>query len=389
MELDESYEGREHSAAKHELLKGYLEKLLYIVGVSGIKEITYVDCFSGPWGDASGDLHGTSIAISLDIINRVHEGLVANNMISDIKFRAIFVEENKGRYSELRAYLDHNCPSYVECHALHGDYSKLQGEILRKCGNGFSFFFIDPEGWTDVSLPRLSQLLQRPNSEYLITFMYDFLNRFIPKDQLREPVSRLLGEIDDEFLSELQDMDPKQREKVVVRRYRSQLMSFMGDEAGHHRSRSFHATILNKDKNKTIYHMVYLTRHPKGIVEFSKISKDVAIFQQRIRFERNDKATGQLSLIAAEDEDFQNEIAADIEGVKNFWLAHLTNRPQPYTESDLADWPEKTGWLEYDFQQAFNVLRKEKQVENLDDTANRRRKRFVHFEKSDRLRKCS
>jgi len=387
MELDESYEGREHSAVKHELLKGYLEKLLYIVGISGVKEITYVDCFSGPWGDESDDLHGTSIAISLDIIKRVHEGLAANNRIYDITFRAIFVEENKVRHSELREYLDNNCPSYVEYHALHGDYSKLQGEILRKCGNGFTFFFIDPKGWTDVGLPRLSKLLQRNNSEYLITFMYDFLNRFIPKEQLREQVSQLLGEIDDGFLSELQDMDPKQREEVVVRRYRRQLMSVMGNEAGR-RSRSFHATILNKDKKKTIYHMVYLTRHPKGIVEFSKISKDVAIFQQRVRFEKNDRATGQLSLIAAEDEDFQGEIAADIEDVKSFWLAHLTNRPQPYTESDLADWLEETGWLEDDFQRAFNVLRKEGQIENLDDTPNRRWKRFVHFEKNERLRKC-
>ena len=37
MELDESYEGREHSAVKHAFLKGCLEKLLYIVGVSGVK----------------------------------------------------------------------------------------------------------------------------------------------------------------------------------------------------------------------------------------------------------------------------------------------------------------------------------------------------------------
>jgi len=68
MEIDKYYEGREHSAIKHELLRGYLEKLLFIIGISGVREITYVDCFAGPWGDESENLAGTSIAISLDKI---------------------------------------------------------------------------------------------------------------------------------------------------------------------------------------------------------------------------------------------------------------------------------------------------------------------------------
>ncbi len=49
MGLDESYEGREHSKVKHEPLRGYLEKLLFIIGVSGVKEIAYVNCFAGLW----------------------------------------------------------------------------------------------------------------------------------------------------------------------------------------------------------------------------------------------------------------------------------------------------------------------------------------------------
>lgn len=75
MEIDKTYKGREHSYIKHELLKGYLEKLLFIISISGVKEITCVDCFAGPWGDESEDLAGTSIAISLDKIKLVRKGL--------------------------------------------------------------------------------------------------------------------------------------------------------------------------------------------------------------------------------------------------------------------------------------------------------------------------
>jgi hypothetical protein len=216
--------------------------------------------------------------------------------------------------------------------------------------------------------------------------MYDFLNRFVNKEELRDQMRAMLGDVDDAFLAELHDKAPKQREYAVVRRYREHLKSVFGNES-HQRSWAYHATVLNKDKDKTIYHMVYLTRHPKGMVEFSRISRKVAIFQHRVRYEKHERLTGQIPLIAAEDDDFQVEIAADIEVVKTYWLAHLSSQPKVYNQTDLADWLEETGWLEYDFQQAFKALKKDKKVENLDDGTNRRREHFVHFDKNERLRK--
>ncbi|WP_457670841.1 three-Cys-motif partner protein TcmP [Thiolapillus sp.] len=389
MEIDKSYDGREHSLIKHELLGSYLEKLLYIVGGSGEKEITYVDCFSGPWADDSDDLHGTSIAISLDIIKRVREGLAAkNNNIYDIKFRAVYVEENKSRFRKLKGYLEGNCPSFIEHHELSGDYSDLQDDILNVCGKGFAFFFVDPKGWKDVGVPRLSKLLRRSRSEFLITFMYDFMNRFLKLEDLRDPVQSMLGKVDQEFLSELQNKTPKEREDAVVRRYREHLKSVFGGEANK-KSWTYHATVLNKDKNRTVYHMVYLTRHPKGIVVFSRESHQVAIFQHRVRYEKQNRITGQMPLFVPEDDDFQGEVAANIEDVKTYWLDHLSSAPAAYGQAELADWLEETGWLEYDFQRAFNELRKEGQVENLDDKSNQRTKRFVHFDKNERLRKLA
>jgi len=145
---------------------------------------------------------------------------------------------------------------------------------------------------------------------------------------------------------------------------------------------------MNKDKNKTIYHMIYLTHHPKGIIEFSRMSEKIELFQRRARYERHNKLTGQMNLIPIEDSDFRDQFAADIEDVKQFWLDHLSGDPKPYTEADLADWLEETGWLESDFQQAFNDLKSGRQVENIDDTSNRRKKWFVHFDKSEQLRRC-
>jgi len=343
-----------------------------------------VDCFAGPWGDESEDLAGTSIAISLDEIKLVKEGL-ASHKIEDTTYRAIYVEAQRKRHKKLKSYLDEKCPADIEYYALHGDYAALQDDILSRC-KGFTFFFIDPKGWTDVGMTKLSKLLQRPNSEFLITFMYDFLNRFVGLDDLREQVSQLLGDIDEKWISDLESMEPKEREDAVVGRYRTQLVSTMGG-SGANTPRSFPATVLNKDKNKTIYHMVYLTRHPKGIVEFSRISEKVAVFQRRVRYERREKHTGQMNLIPVVDSDLRDQFAADIEDVKQFWMDHLSSKPTPYNETDLADWLEQTGWLESDLQAAFMELVEEGKVENI-DMQRKRRTRSVHFDKGEHLRRC-
>ena len=192
MEINEDYEGREHSQIKHELLKGYLEKLLFIKGVKGTKELTYVDCFAGHWGDESDNRRATSIAISINMLQKVRESLAVKHKVYDIKFRAIYVEKIQNRYQELKEYLDSSCPSYIEHHALYGDYAEKHDEILALCGNSFTFFFVDPKQWSPVGIPKLAKLLARKNSEFLITFMYDFLNRFLKKRELREQVCSLL-----------------------------------------------------------------------------------------------------------------------------------------------------------------------------------------------------
>lgn len=92
MEIEPSYLGREHSLVKHELLKGYLETLLCIVGVSGVREFAYVDCFAGPWGDETDSLSGTSIASSLEILGKVRKTLAEQHNIHGTKFQAIYIE---------------------------------------------------------------------------------------------------------------------------------------------------------------------------------------------------------------------------------------------------------------------------------------------------------
>ena len=389
MEIDPAYEGREHSLVKHELLKGYLETLLCIVGISGVKEFTYVDCFAGPWGDESDSLSGTSIAISLDILASVRKTLADVHNIHGAIFRAIYVEKSKRKHKRLTGYLQNNCPDGIEWHALHGDYSEKQDEILRLCGDkSFAFFFIDPKGWLDVGIPKLTKLLQRPKSEFLITFMYDFLNRAIGMSDFCAQVSQMLGDLSEQNYQEMDRLSAQERADWVVRKYREQLKTAMGPD-GKLPLRTFHADVLHKDKNRVLYHLVYLTRHHKGIVKFAEASEKVDFLQKVMRIQKKLDASNQKELFSAEEQVAHQDFArTNLDDVKAYWLVQLKEHPIKYDEIRLADMLEETGWLTRDFQDAFRELLAEKKVENLDGSA-RRTKHPIHFEKGEQLRRLT
>jgi three-Cys-motif partner protein len=384
MEIEETYKGREHSLIKHELLKGYLEKLLFIKGVKGAKELTYVDCFAGPWGDESDDLHATSIAISLGILKKVRDGLAAHGKY--VSMNAIYVEKSPESFELLKSYLESNCPSGVHAVPIHGDYAEKTAEILHECRDAFAFFFVDPKQWTPVGIPRLAKLLARKDSEFLITFMYDFLNRFLKKKDLREQICSLLGPMSDEEIDDLCALEPTLRERTLVRKYRQALKAAMPG-AGDRKPRSYHATVLDKDKERTKYHLVYLTSHPKGVVEFSSLSEDVGIFQRKVHFETRQARTGQKDMFGMDDATIQKLESADIDEVKRYWMNKLGTEPKIYDQCDLADMLEDTDWLVSDLERAFKELQSEGKTENMDA----KRKRPVHpidFEKGERLRRC-
>jgi three-Cys-motif partner protein len=344
MEIDKAYEGREHSVVKHALLKGYLEKLLFIMGMTGIQEIAYVDCFAGPYKDESSDIQATSIAISLGILNKVREALATNG--NYITVRAIYVEEKKSSFNRLKDYLDNNCPSGIQAFPIHGDYAEKTDEILQRCGNNsFAFFFVDPLGWTDVSIPRLGKLLNRPKSEFLITFMYAHLNRFVEKTELSKQVFEMLGTLSDADYQKIQSLSPKDREEFIVQKYREQIMAAMGPD-GARRSRTYSAVVKDKDKERTKYHLVYGTRHWKGIIEFATQSDKAELIQRVVRIQVKQNADPNRSLFQPEEEaEHFDDARVDLAEVKHYWLKELSDKLAAFDEEKLADMLEETGWL--------------------------------------------
>ena len=380
MEIPASYYGREQAFIKHTLLKTYLERLFMIIGQHE-KKICYIDCFAGPWQESSPDLKDTSIAISLDIIEKCREGL--RKIGKDVHFRALYVEKEPEPYCKLEAFLKERSKSGVETMAIKGEFIDLRDDILSWTGsNDFAFFFIDPKGWKNsVEIPTLRPLLQRPHSEFLVNFMYDFLLRTHTQEPFAEDIQAIFGEV-----PETRGMSPKEREFFLMKKYRNYLK--FAQPALAKNPRAVSVSILDPVKDRTKYHLVYLTRHPFGIVVFMQESEKIDIIQRTVRahtkLERRIEKSGQFEIFQDDFAGGNEDDRVDISDVKKYWLSKLSSNPKSFDIITLADMLEETGWFISDFQETFRGLENENRAKNL-DAKRKRTVNVVNFDKGESL----
>jgi three-Cys-motif partner protein len=383
--IPSEYKGRPQAFVKHELLKAYLECLFMIIG-KRYPVISYIDCFAGPWTEGTESLDATSISLSLRIMRKCSETLA--KMGYNVRFRALYIEKDPVAYAKLESYLaEHG--QQIETASFHGEFHHLRHKILEWSGNsGFAFFFIDPWGWKDIiEVSTLEPLLKRPNSEYLVNFMLDFLRRTLHQQLFEKQMKEIFGEV-----PQTEDLSVAEKEALLVKLYQTRLKSIQPPSSG--KPRSVTVPILYPVKDRSMYHLVYLTHHPLGIVKFIEASKKLDLVQRKVheqaKQEKRIAATGQGELFVAHEHVPEKDGRVALDEVKEYWLKILSVRPQLFGIEKLADILEETGWFESDFQQAFGELQREGKVENL-DAPRPRRTRFVHFEanrqKGERLQK--
>ena len=241
--VPEVYDGRVPALVKHTLLKSYLEKLVLIIGMSAKKpgkaEICYVDCFAGPWGSDDEDLDGTSIALSLRTLAACKAELSKRGV--DARMRALYIEKDNGAFKRLSTFLAERAPAEVESDCRHGDFVRLRADILAWCGSSaFAFFFVDPKGWTPIVIDVMEPLLKRPRSEFLINFIYDFINRTVSMPALQAEMRQLLRRSVD-----LNGLSPSEREIALLGAYRDGLKGCVPAGRADYRARTAYVSVLH------------------------------------------------------------------------------------------------------------------------------------------------
>ena len=220
---------------------------------AGEIELCYVDCFAGPWGAPDDSLEGTSIAVALRTMERCRQILKGQRI--NVTMRALFVERDVVAFQRLKAYLAASSPPGIKTECFQGDFVALRDEILRWCGRrAFTFFFIDPKGWTPVGVPILKPLLERPGSEFLINFMYDFVNRTASMAEWQDEMTTFLGRPIEQM--GLRSLGPEEREWRLVHVYREGLKQCIAPARAQDKPRTAYVRVMDRQRNRPKYHLV-------------------------------------------------------------------------------------------------------------------------------------
>lgn len=358
----ELYEGREQTYVKHFFLENYLERVAYNI-FSFEDEIVYVDGFSGPWMSKGQRYEDTSFNISINLLRKVKAG-IKNRTGRNIKLRCLFIEKNTTAFNKLKGVV--NNIDDINIKIINGEFENHIDDICSFIGKRFSLIFIDPTGWKGFSMESITPLLQL-RGEVIINFMSKFITRFLedPREGIAQSYNSLFGDGWFEEWKELEN-NGMGREIAALEVYKSRVKEKCGQNAY-----ITWTPVLEPLAEKTIFYLIYITTHWKGMQEFKSIEKKAVDVQEKVRHNAKYKAKqneSQLSFFQAEEmlEDAPNSLDAKRESYLSIGFRRLKEmvkgKPQQYEnvlgrtlETPLVWKSDVDGWL--------RKLKKEEMIE--------------------------
>jgi three-Cys-motif partner protein len=281
------YEGREQTLVKHKLLERYLLAAIPIIG-SWANDIYFLDCLAGPWKSASGDLSDTSFSVAVEALRRSKSLLASRGKHPSM--RCLFIEQEPGPFAELKKFCDG--VNDIEVVAKNWDFEHHVDDVVtsvRRRGQSFPFFFIDPKGWECAAIPLLTPILSLEPGEVIINLMTSWISRFLSDSS--KDFTKLVGS----EVTRIASLQGDSREYELVRCYSEAVRKAGGFP--------YVCTmpVLKSTDEKFHFHMIYATRSQKGVEEFKKAERDVVPLMHGARADaqvrKTFQATGQFPLL--------------------------------------------------------------------------------------------
>jgi three-Cys-motif partner protein len=302
------YQGREQAYVKHFLLSEYLEIWAHKVA-SVYGEVAYVDGFSGPWQNSGERFEDTSFGIALGALTRAKA--TWKGLGRSVRMSAYLVEKDATAYTNLQVVK----PLFPEVtiKTYHGSFVDQAPIILHDIPSAaFAFFFIDPKGWR-IDMKRITPLLNRPNSEVVFNFMFDFINRFAttPSPAIAASLDELI--LDAGWRIRLAApptgvlTEAEHRKGVMIGAFSTTLAR----QGGY--VHVAETTVLRPTVDRPLYSLVYGTRSPTGLEVFrdcqikalhrQDMARGIAKLNAAVASSRQDELFGSLSEMAADPTD--------------------------------------------------------------------------------------
>lgn len=189
-----------HTAAKHRVLRSYLQAWLPIMGHQAQRvgdedpRLLIVDGFAGPGRYASGEPGSPLIMLDALLSHRSFEALAG------VQFIFLLIEHDKGRVEHLRREISAlgNLPANVTVDIRLGEFestfSSVIDPIVEKGADLIpTFAFIDPFGYSSASMSTTGQLLDFPRCETLFFLPMSFIHRFVGREGQEAALTSLFG----------------------------------------------------------------------------------------------------------------------------------------------------------------------------------------------------
>lgn len=271
----------EHTAAKHKILRRYLDAWLPIMSRQAPRLIL-IDGFAGP-GRYIGGEDGSPIIMLKSFLEHRDRATIER---AELVF--FFVESHAGRAHHLEQEVDRlrPLPPNASAYVIHGEFADVMERALEGANSlAPSFAFLDPFGFEGNKLTLTSRILGFPKCEALIYFPTPFLVRFVGHKDTEGAFATLYG--------------GRQWEAAIPLRgeeRRQMLHDLFQNALGEHASyvRSFE--IVSADNNG--YHLFFASSHRLGLEKMKEAMWSVDP-QGGVRF-RDSTARDQLVLFEAE-----------------------------------------------------------------------------------------
>lgn len=170
-----TWELKEHTKAKHEILKTYLQSWFPIMGFT-FDRIVYIDGFAGPGRYSKGEDGSPIYALKIarDFYHKFEEKL------KDKKFVFYFIESNKEHFESLKNEVEQlslSLPENFRIRMHNNTFADTMINVFENLDNrgtklAPTFAFIDPFGTKGIPFNLIQKIMSYNNCEVFINHMY-------------------------------------------------------------------------------------------------------------------------------------------------------------------------------------------------------------------------
>jgi three-Cys-motif partner protein len=250
---------KRNTQIKHDVLYEYLRRWAYILSGRNPKgrrlSLHYVDGFAGRGRYEKGELGSPLIAMEVgQRLNEDRDGLVFLNCYN--------VERNAANFESLEREVEVAAPLYpsVGFRNFRGLFEEHADDILQDIrADDHTFVFIDPFGYRGVELTQVVKFLERRRSEVFITFMSNYIGRYMTDANRESAMDAIFGT---PKWRELAGLPFSSQQASAVKLYGEQLQDWARGK-----KKDLYVLPIDvsfEDRAADKYHLIHASQHPKG-----------------------------------------------------------------------------------------------------------------------------